>query len=159
MANTIRIRRGLESGRSSQTPAEGELIYTTDEKKVYIGDGSTSGGIPVSGSGNVQMVVGTVDLTSAGAQSIGHLPANADVIRTRMKITTPSDTATTLIVGDSVNGTSSYMVADDNDPEISGMYISETHLSNGGSDRDILVTVSNQGTVGGATCFVEFRIP
>lgn len=52
MANVIRVRRGLEANRSLVTPLEGELLYTTDEKKVYIGDGSTSGGIPV-GNGDV----------------------------------------------------------------------------------------------------------
>jgi len=41
----LQIRRGLEADRSGVTPAEGELIYTTDEKKVYIGDGSTAGGV------------------------------------------------------------------------------------------------------------------
>jgi len=40
----LRIRRGLSTNRTSITPAEGELIYTTDTKLVYIGDGSTAGG-------------------------------------------------------------------------------------------------------------------
>ncbi len=43
----IQINRGLEADRSSITPSSGELIYTTDEKKLYIGDGSTAGGIAV----------------------------------------------------------------------------------------------------------------
>ena len=47
MANTIKIRRGLEADRTSITPATGELIYTTDERKLYVGDGSTAGGLPV----------------------------------------------------------------------------------------------------------------
>ncbi len=44
MANTINIKKGLEAARSGITPAEAELIYTTDEKKLYIGDGTTAGG-------------------------------------------------------------------------------------------------------------------
>jgi hypothetical protein len=44
MANQIRIKRGLETNRSGVTPAEGELLYTTDEKKLYVGDGTTVGG-------------------------------------------------------------------------------------------------------------------
>jgi hypothetical protein len=47
----LQFKRGLESDRSSITPAEGEFIYTTDEKKVYIGDGSTPGGVLVTGGG------------------------------------------------------------------------------------------------------------
>jgi len=159
MANTFRLKRGLESNRSSQTPAEGELIYTTDEKKVYIGDGSTSGGIPITAEGGVQIISGTVDFTSGTAQVIGDLPANADVIQTRMVVGTPSDSATTAIVGDTTNGTSSYMAADDNDPEVSGVYISENFVANGGGQRSVIVTVSSPGTVGGGTCLVEYRVP
>jgi hypothetical protein len=40
----LQIRRGLESARTSITPLEGEPIYTTDEKKLFIGDGTTAGG-------------------------------------------------------------------------------------------------------------------
>ena len=32
------------------TPAEGEYVRTTDTKKFYMGDGSTEGGIPISGA-------------------------------------------------------------------------------------------------------------
>jgi hypothetical protein len=45
------LRRGVDADRSGITPAEGELIYTTDTKKVYVGDGATAGGNEVTGSG------------------------------------------------------------------------------------------------------------
>ena len=41
---SLRIRRGLATDRTSITPLEGEFIYTTDTKVVYIGDGTTAGG-------------------------------------------------------------------------------------------------------------------
>ena len=50
----LRLRRGTNAQRQLITPAEGELIYTTDTKRLYIGDGTTIGGnlvnygIPVS---------------------------------------------------------------------------------------------------------------
>lgn len=47
----LRLRRGLEADRLSFTPAEGELIYVTDTKLVYVGDGETPGGILISGGG------------------------------------------------------------------------------------------------------------
>jgi hypothetical protein len=50
MANIIQVKRGLEANRSSVTPAAGEFLYTTDEKRVYIGDGSTAGGNAISSS-------------------------------------------------------------------------------------------------------------
>ncbi len=44
---TIKIKRGLEANRTSITPAEGELITTTDENKLFIGDSATVGGKPL----------------------------------------------------------------------------------------------------------------
>lgn len=41
----IQFKRGLEANRKNITPAEGELIYTTDTKCIYMGDGSTPGGV------------------------------------------------------------------------------------------------------------------
>ena len=47
----LRLRRGTDAERLLITPLEGELIYTTDTKLLYAGDGSTAGGILVTGSG------------------------------------------------------------------------------------------------------------
>lgn len=46
----LRLRRGIDAERQLITPLEGELIYTTDTKILYIGDGLTAGGIPVTGA-------------------------------------------------------------------------------------------------------------
>jgi hypothetical protein len=40
----IQLRRGLQASLSSVTPAQGETLYTTDTKRLYVGDGSTVGG-------------------------------------------------------------------------------------------------------------------
>lgn len=45
----FQIRRGTEAERVSITPAVAEPIFTTDTKRLYVGDGSTPGGIRVSG--------------------------------------------------------------------------------------------------------------
>lgn len=46
----LRLRRGTDAERLIMTPPEaGELIYTTDTKAVWVGDGTTVGGLPVSG--------------------------------------------------------------------------------------------------------------
>lgn len=47
----LQLRRGTSGTRTSITPAAGELIYTTDNKLIYVGDGSTAGGTLVSGGG------------------------------------------------------------------------------------------------------------
>jgi len=47
----LRLRRGTDAERLLITPVEGELIYTTDTKLLYVGDGTTAGGTLVTGSG------------------------------------------------------------------------------------------------------------
>ncbi len=43
----LQIKRGTDSQRGAITPAAGELIFTTDTKKLFVGDGTTVGGIQV----------------------------------------------------------------------------------------------------------------
>lgn len=45
----LKLRRGTSAGRTAITPAEGEPIYTTDTKQLFIGDGTTAGGVSVGG--------------------------------------------------------------------------------------------------------------
>ena len=47
----LKLRRGLSANRTDIVPAEGELIYTTDTKLIYVGDGTTPGGNVVTASG------------------------------------------------------------------------------------------------------------
>lgn len=42
---SFKFRRGIEADRTGVTPAQGEPLYTTDNKELYIGDGSTAGGV------------------------------------------------------------------------------------------------------------------
>lgn len=47
--NKIQFLRGLEANRSTVTPSSGEPLWTTDTNILYVGDGSTAGGIAVGG--------------------------------------------------------------------------------------------------------------
>tara|TARA_B100000497_G_C7654122_1_gene393682 strand:+ start:317 stop:1348 length:1032 start_codon:yes stop_codon:yes gene_type:complete len=68
---TLRIKRGTKTALQTSpgyVPAEGELVYTTDSKEVFVGDGATTGGTPVSVStqnledlGNVQALAAQND--------------------------------------------------------------------------------------------------
>lgn len=83
----LQIRRGTAAQRTSVTPAEGELLYTTDTKLVYVGDGSTAGGNIISGGGISDIVndtspqlggdldVNGFSLISAGNNNININPA------------------------------------------------------------------------------------
>lgn len=66
----FQIRRGSDASRATITPAAGELIYTTDTKEVWIGDGSTLGGNPVTSAGLVGQIQNTAaDLFNNGLHS------------------------------------------------------------------------------------------
>ena len=60
----LQFRRGIDSDRTGVTPSAGEPLFTTDTKKLYIGDGSTAGGILISGdvsdSAGVTVVINQV---------------------------------------------------------------------------------------------------
>lgn len=49
----LRLRRGTDAERQLITPLEGELIYVTDTKSLYVGDGATIGGVLIASSGDV----------------------------------------------------------------------------------------------------------
>jgi len=61
MAEKVKIKfwQGLEASRSGITPDAGVPIWVTDTKLLYVGDGSTAGGIAVgSGGGGAGFTVG-----------------------------------------------------------------------------------------------------
>jgi hypothetical protein len=68
---SLRLRRGTDGERLAITPEAGELIFTTDTNTVYVGDGSTPGGIIVSAGG--------VTLADLGDTSIGSVN-NGDLL-------------------------------------------------------------------------------
>lgn len=46
----LQVKRCLSSNRTDYTPASGELLFETDTDTIYVGDGSTAGGILVTTS-------------------------------------------------------------------------------------------------------------
>ena len=76
---TILLKRGLNADRGNITPQVGEPIYTTDTKKIFIGDGATAGGLALSyidaelkGAAN-----GVAELDANGKIPSAQLPALA----------------------------------------------------------------------------------
>ena len=97
---TLRLRRGTNLERLGVTFAEGELVYTTDTQEIYVGDGSTLGGIRVTGSvsgspavlsQNLDLnnfdIVGTGNITIGGTISPTSVAAAASVSANTMTAT------------------------------------------------------------------------
>lgn len=81
----LQIRRGLEADRSSITPLEGELIYTTDTKLIYVGDNTTAGGILVSGDvvdDTSPQLGGNLDLNGNNITGTGNININGTITAT-----------------------------------------------------------------------------
>lgn len=95
----LQIRRGTNAERLAITPLAGELIYVTDTKQLYVGDGTTAGGTTAT-AGTIDSLLadttpqlgGTLDLngndiTGAGNINItgeitasGNITANGNIV-------------------------------------------------------------------------------
>lgn len=104
---SLKIRRGTNAERLTITPVEGELIYTTDTKNLYIGDGIIAGGKFITGPGYTGSA-GTGYAGSAGAGYTG-------------------SAGTTGYVGST--GTSGYTGSKGNDGSFSGTLTSQLNTS------------------------------
>ena len=77
MAIAVQIRRGTETQRQTMDggvgnpakPLAGELIYTTDDKLLYVGDGTTTGGNLVGGGSGTTNLSTTANGTSLTVNS------------------------------------------------------------------------------------------
>ena len=64
----LQLRRGTNAQRASVIFDQGELVYTTDTKKEYVGDGSTAGGIQV---GNFDTDTGILNVVEDTTPQLG----------------------------------------------------------------------------------------
>lgn len=77
----IQIRRGLEANRLSVTPENGELLWTTDEKRLFIGDGTTAGGISATAAATGDYIL-TTDKGAAGG--VAELDAGGQILTAQL---------------------------------------------------------------------------
>jgi hypothetical protein len=81
----LQFRRGTDSDRLTITPVVGEPVFTSDTNKLYVGDGSTVGGIEVTGTDSAA-VTGLIDSAYIQARQ-------ADIFRDSAFITNIVDSA------------------------------------------------------------------
>ena len=85
----LQVRRGTNAERLGITPAEGELIFTTDTKQLYVGDGTTAGGI-TSIAGTIDSLLadstpqlgGTLDLNNHDITGTGNINITGTITAT-----------------------------------------------------------------------------
>ena len=86
----LQIRRGSDVDRQGITPKAGEPIFTTDTKKLYIGDGTTVGGIIVDTTAGLSSVVedtspqlgGNLDLNNNTINGAGNISITGEISAT-----------------------------------------------------------------------------
>lgn len=85
---SLRLRRGTDGERLAITPEAGELIFTTDTKTVYVGDGSTVGGVVVSAGGVTIDDLGDTNIVSVqDGDILGYNSSNSKWEATRFVAT------------------------------------------------------------------------
>jgi len=123
---SLQIRRGTGAQLANITPVVGEMIYTTDTKQVFVGDGSTAGGIPIAVGGG-----GTVTANLVGNVT-GSL--NGVLVSVSGNVITGN-----ILAGGyaSVAGniTGSYLIG--NGSQLTGITSAGTRISNGNTEVNI----------------------
>ncbi len=101
----LRLRRGTDQERLTITPASGELIYVTDTKRIFIGDGTTLGGIDIvttaGGALTGDLNLNTNDLIGTGNISIIGSISNS-VLTFDGSLLTSSDSFVSPVLGNNI---------------------------------------------------------
>lgn len=163
----LQLRRGTDAQRATTIFDQGELVYTTDTKKVYVGDGSTTGGITV-GDFDISSVIedtspqlgGALDLNSFNITGTGNISITGNItVATGNRINAPELRGTgtsgnvriASVDGTTVSGNIDILAVNTAIPGQEGgdinIFAGSGNLT--GSGGDVLVYGGNAGTTGG----------
>ena len=81
----LKLRRGTDSERTTVVFAEGEPVYVTDTGELYIGDGSTAGGLRVSNELELDLspsLGGNLDLNQNNIVGTGNINIDGNITAT-----------------------------------------------------------------------------
>ena len=122
----LQIRRGTDAERLAITPAVGELIYTTDTKLLYVGDGTTVGGTKADTGINdlaedtTPQLGGTLDLNSNNITGVGNISNSGNITATGV-VSAASGNFTAATVGLATGSFKGTFAADDSTILIDGV--------------------------------------
>jgi len=108
----LRLRRGTDAERLLVAPLQGELIYATDTKKLYVGDGATLGGVLIGPSAadtftelvddTTPQLGGDLDLNGNSITGVGNINIDGTINATG-NIGLGDDTGDVINVGGVIN--------------------------------------------------------
>jgi len=138
----IKIRRGLKANLNTIVPLAGELVVTTDTNEVYIGDGTTAGGLSISGTLEQFLLDNYYDKTASdlrfinvdqlgAASGVATLDAGGKVLTTQ--IPALAITSTTVVADEAEQLA---LVVQEGDVAIR-TDINESYINNGGTAGDM----------------------
>ena len=107
----LRLRRGTDAERLLVTPLQGELVYATDTKKIYVGDGAVAGGVLIG-------------------------PTDADAFTSVISDTTPQLGGGLDLNGNNITGTGSISIT--GSLHATGNITSDGSIGLGNEDSDII---------------------
>ena len=102
MSIEVQIRRGTDAENAAFTGQEGELVYTTDTKDLYVHDGSTAGGTVVgslTGIADDSITFAKIEEIPANTILGNNTGGSSDIL----ELTTAQTRITLLNVADVVN--------------------------------------------------------
>lgn len=140
---TLQIKRGTTSAVTAYTPLAGELIMDTTTKYIYVGDGTTAGGVRVGSGGNADTATKLATArtfniaggATAAAQSFDG-SANVTFTVTSLDATKLSGTASVNTTGSAAKLTTARTIALDG-------AITGTTTFDGAANKTITTTLSD----------------
>jgi len=111
MAIQVQIRRGTAAQLAAFTPADGELVADTTNRRLFLGDGATEGGIEV-GAGLPASAYGATaqwmryegEVTLSGATTEIVLAQDCVLYAVSLRVTEAVTGATSITVNDATSG-------------------------------------------------------
>ena len=131
-----RIRHMTDAQRLTITPAGSEMVHATDTDEVYIGNGSTVGGILITGANTDASAIHDDTASEISAINNKGTPVNADM----------------LVIEDSADGNAKKMITLGTLPAAGG------GEANTGSDLGGTVNALEHGELGGAEFIIDLPI-
>ena len=157
----LRLRRGTDAERLLIVPESGELIFTTDTKTVYVGDGTTTGGVPISGATALQelsddtspQLGNDLDLNNFNIDGTGNIDITGSITADSIIVTTfgvtnlsvdtlSSDSGSTISLNNNLNLNTNNIVGTGN-INIDGTITATGNINLGDSGDDIITSTGS----------------